>query len=248
MMGNNTNFGNHISKRFDEELESLRTEFLSMGGLVEKQIADAIHSLLDADPRLAEEVIRKDNEVNAFERKLDEGIEKVLARRQPAASDLRLLLMLSKSITDLERIGDEAAKIAKVAKTMIDEGESPRGYRETRNIGNQVRLMIHEVLDSLARFNAEQALRVMQADVDIVDAEYQTAMRALLTYLMEDSRHIKRVINVMWVLRAIERIGDHARNVAEQVIYVISGDDVRHIDADELEKRMIASGTISNEE
>lgn len=238
-------FKNHISTQYDKELEALRTEFLAMGGLIEKQFADAIHSLLDTDIHMAEDVIFKDKMVNDLERSLDESIARVLAKRQPAAKDLRLILMLSKSITDLERIGDESVKIARIAKAMMEEGDSPRGYRETRNISNQVRLMIHEVLDAFARFNAEQALRVMQADVDI-DYEYQTAMRALLTYLMEDGRYISRIINVMWVLRAVERVGDHARNVAEQVIYVISGNDVRHLEVEDLEKNMIEEGHIDN--
>lgn len=227
-------FTSHISKKFDEELESLRTQFLSMGGLIEKQFTDAIHALLDANIDLAEEVITKDHLVNDLEGKLDASIEKILARRQPTARDLRLVMMMSKSITDLERMGDEAAKIARVAKAMVDEGESPRGYRETRNISNQVRLMIYEVLDSFARFDLEQAVKVMHADT-VIDEEYQSAMRSLLTYIMEDGKYISRVINVMWVLRAIERVGDHGRNIAEQVIYVISGKDVRHIGFTELE-------------
>lgn len=230
-------FKSHISKQFDAELEDLRSVFLEMGGLVEKQIADGIHSLLDGNISQAEAVIDKDAEVNNFERYLDENIERILARRQPTAIDLRLIIMLSKSITDLERMGDEAVKIARIAKQMYEDGESPRGYRETRNIGNQVRLMIHEALDSFARFDADQALTVMHADGDI-DAEYQSTIRALLTYIMEDSRFVSRIINVMWVLRAIERIGDHARNIAEQVIYIVSGDDVRHTSLDDVEEKI----------
>lgn len=236
-------FKNHISTKYDSELESLRTEFLSMGGFVEKQITDAIHSLVDADLHLAEDVVLKDSTVNDFERSLDNIIAKIMTRRQPAGKDLRLLLMISKSVTDLERMGDEAVKIARVAMTMANEGESPRGYRETRNMGNQVRVMIHEMLDAFARFDAEQSLAVMRSDVD-VDYEYQTAMRALLTYLIEDSHYIKRVINVMWVLRAIERIGDHTRNVAEQIIYVISGDDVRHMNVEDIGLTVTENGSV----
>lgn len=145
-----------------------------------------------------------------------------LARRQPAASDLRMIIAVSKSITDLERIGDEAAKIARYAKVLCEEGESPRGYVETRHIGNQVRLMIHDTLDAFARLDVDQAFKVMREDGNI-DIEYKTATRALMTYMMEDPRYITRVLNVLWVLRGLERIGDHARNISEQLIYMVKG-------------------------
>jgi phosphate transport system protein len=144
---------------------------------------------------------------------------------------------MSKANTDLERIGDEAAKIARIAQSLCEDGESPRGYMETRHIGNQVRVMIHDALDAFARLDAEQALRVMMADADI-DREYQSATRTLMTYMIEDPRHIARVINVMWVLRSLERIGDHARNISEQVIYMVKGLDVRHTSFEEVEKHI----------
>ena len=229
------NYKGHISQQFDEDLEGLRSRFMQMGGLVEQQVTDAIHALLDMDMALAMQVEQQDRQVNLLETQIDEAISRLLARRQPAASDLRLVLAISKSNTDLERIGDEAVKIARVAQSITEEGESPRGYTETRHIGSQVRLMLRDALDAFARLDIQQSLNVIQADTD-VDREYQTAMRSIMTYLIEDARYISRVIGVMWVLRALERIGDHARNIGEQTIYAVKGADVRHRHPDSIEQ------------
>jgi phosphate transport system protein len=230
-------YGQHISQQFNAELEEVRSHFLAMGGLVEKQVGDAMHSLLDADSALAVSVQANDHKINAMETRIDEELVRILARRQPAASDLRMIIAISKSLTDLERIGDEAAKIARYAQVLCEEGESPRGYMETRHIGNQVRLMIHDTLDAFARLDIEQAFKVMQADSEI-DLEYKTATRALMTYMMEDPRYISRVLNVLWVLRGLERIGDHARNISEQLIYLVKGADVRHTSYEVIEKKI----------
>jgi phosphate transport system protein len=230
-------YGQHISQQFNAELEEVRSHFLAMGGLVEKQVGDAMHSLLDADSALAVTVQANDHKINAMETRIDEELVRILARRQPAASDLRMIIAISKSLTDLERIGDEAAKIARYAQALCEEGESPRGYMETRHIGNQVRLMIHDTLDAFARLDIEQAFKVMQADSEI-DLEYKTATRALMTYMMEDPRYISRVLNVLWVLRGLERIGDHARNISEQLIYLVKGADVRHTSYEVIEKKI----------
>ena len=236
-MPNHEDFTHHISQQFNADLEEVRTQFLAMGGLVEQQVADGIHALLDTDAAMAMAVQQTDKRVNQMESQIDESLVRILARRQPAASDLRMVIAISKANTDLERIGDEASKIARIAQALSEEGESPRGYTEARHIGNQVRLMIHEALDAFARLDAEQALRVMQTDADI-DREYQSATRALMTYMMEDPRYISRVINVLWVLRALERVGDHARNISEQVIYIAKGLDVRHTSLDEIEEHV----------
>ena len=230
-------YGHHISQQFNAELEDVRSHFLAMGGLVEKQVSDAMHALLDADSALAVAVQANDHRINAMETRIDEELVRILARRQHAASDLRMIIAISKSLTDLERIGDEAAKIARYAQALCEEGESPRGYMETRHIGNQVRLMIHDTLDAFARLDVEQAFKVMQADSEI-DLEYKTATRALMTYMMEDSRYISRVLNVMWVLRCLERIGDHSRNISEQLIYLVKGADVRHVSYDIIDKKL----------
>lgn len=232
-------FSHHISSQFNENLQDVNTQFMSMGGLVEQQVTNAIHALLETNAALAMKVQFEDQAVNRFETQIDEALTLILARRQPAASDLRMVIAISKANTDLERMGDEAAKIARIAQALSEEGESPRGYTETRHIGNQVRLMIHDALDAFARLDADQALLVMQADADI-DREYQSATRTLMTYMMEDPRHISRVINVLWVLRSLERIGDHARNIAEQVIYMVKGMDVRHTSFESIEKKINA--------
>ena len=237
MPATNEEYSHHISQKFNSELEEIRTHFLEMGGLVEKQVTDAIHSLLDADSALAISVQANDKHINAMESKLDDELVRILARRQPAASDLRMIVAISKAITDLERIGDEASKVARYAQALCEEGESPRGYVETRHIGNQVRVMIHDTLDAFARLDVQQAFNVMQSDSEI-DLEYKTATRALMTYMMEDPRYISRVLNVMWVLRSLERIGDHARNVAEQVIYLVKGADVRHVSYDVVKQKV----------
>ncbi len=227
----------HISAQFNAELEDIRSNFLTMGGMVEKQVVDAIQSLLDADSNLAEKVQAADKQINQMERQIDEELVRILARRQPAASDLRFIIAIGKSITDLERIGDEAAKVARYALALTEEGESPRGYTESHHIGNQVRVMVHDALDAFARFDAELAFRVMQDD-NVIDSEYKTALRALMTYMMEDPRSISRVLNVMWVLRSLERIGDHARNISEQLIFLVKGSDVRHTSYDEVERQL----------
>lgn len=234
---NKEDYGHHISQQFNAELEEIRTHFLAMGGLVEKQVSDAMHALLDGDSALAETVMQNDQKINMMETRIDEELVRILARRQPAASDLRMIIAVSKSITDLERIGDESAKIARYAKALCEEGESPRGYVETRHIGNQVRLMIHDTLDAFARLDVDQAFKVMREDGNI-DIEYKTATRALMTYMMEDPRFITRVLNVLWVLRCLERIGDHARNISEQLIYMVKGADVRHTSYDVIEKKL----------
>lgn len=226
-MINKDSLTHHISAQFNAELEEIRSHLLAMGGLVEKQVTDAVNALIDADSGLAQQVREVDAQINQMERDIDEECVRILARRQPAASDLRLIISISKSVIDLERIGDEATKIAKRAIDLCEEGQAPRGYVEIRHIGEQVRKMVQEALDAFARFDADLALSVAQYD-KIVDREYKSALRELATYMMEDPRSISRVLSVIWALRSLERIGDHARNIAELVIYLVRGTDVRH--------------------
>ena len=230
-------FGQHSSSQFNEELESIRTHLMEMGGLVEKQVVDALEALLRADSALADRVLKTEERVDELEMRIDEECALVLALRQPAASDLRLIIAVTKAVSDLERIGDESAKIASMALQLSEQGESPRGYVEVRHIGNNVRNMLRDALDAFARFDAEKALEVAAEDNE-VDMEYRSAMRSLVTFMMEDPRSISRVLNIIWSLRALERIGDHARNIAEQVIYLVKGKDVRHISVDEMKKRL----------
>ena len=230
-------FGEHSSSQFNDALESIRNNLMEMGGLVEKQVVDALQALLQADSALAEKVMETEDKVDKLETLIDEECTKVLALRQPAASDLRLIIAVTKAVSDLERIGDESAKIARMGQQLAEEGESPRGYVEVRHIGNHVRNMLRDTLDAFARFDAKKALEVAAEDKE-VDLEYRSAMRSLVTFMMEDPRSISRVLNIIWSLRALERIGDHARNIGEQVIYLVEGKDVRHISVDEIEAKL----------
>lgn len=226
-------YTHHISQQYNIELDEVKTHLLQMGGMVETQVQEAISALIEADSAKANMVVATDRKINSMEVSIDEECARILARRQPAASDLRLVLAVTKTITDLERIGDEATKIARRAIDLSEEGMAPRGYVEIRHIGEQVCKMVQEALDAFARLDAEQALRVAQHD-KAVDLEYNTAMRELVTFMMEDPRSISRVLNVLWSLRALERIGDHARNIAEYVVYLVKGKDVRHVGLTEM--------------
>lgn len=231
------NLDQHISQQFNADLEDLKTQLLEMGGLVEQQTINAVNAITTADGDLAEKVIIAEEEVDLREMKLDENCTMVLARRQPAASDLRMVLAVAKITRDLERMGDEAHKVAKMSIHLNEDGEAPRGYVELRHIGSIVHQMVITALDAFARFDVDMALKVAHEDKK-VDQEYKTAMRELITYMMEDPRSISRVMNIIWALRALERIGDHARNIAEHVIYLVKGLDVRHISVKEMERQL----------
>lgn len=236
-----TNGGSqHISRRFDEEMENLRHKVLKMGGLVEQQISGAIEALQNTDAAAAEKIIRKDHKVNTLEVNIDEDCTQVLARRQPAASDLRMVVAVIKTITDLERIGDEAEKIARMALNLAEEDAvfSAR-YAGIHHLGDLVKRMIHDVLDAYARLDADAALQVVRDD-DETDKEYQDLIRMLVTYMMEDPRNISEVLDVIWAARALERIGDHAKNIGEYIIYLVKGKDVRHLELDEIEKDFLS--------
>ena len=228
-----SHFGQHSSTQFNEEMESIRSHLMEMGGLVEKQVIDSLQALLQADSELADKVLENEDRVDGLEKLIDEECAHVLALRQPAASDLRMIIAVSKCVSDLERVGDESAKIARMAIQLTEEGESPRGYVEVRHIGNHVRGMLRDSLDAFARFDADKAVEVAAEDNE-VDLEYRSAMRSLVTFMMEDPRSISRVLNIIWSLRALERIGDHARNIAEQLIFLVKGKDVRHISVEEI--------------
>ncbi|MBR9909926.1 MAG: phosphate signaling complex protein PhoU [Gammaproteobacteria bacterium] len=229
--------GQHISGQFNADLEALKTELLEMGGLVEEQVISAVKAITSADSELAEQVITREEEVDNFEVKLDEQCTLVLARRQPAAGDLRMVLAVAKIIRDLERMGDEAQKIAKMALELNEEGEAPRGYVELRHIGSLVHQMVINTLDCFARFDVNLALNVAKED-GRVDQEYKSAMRELATYMMEDPRSISRVLNIVWAIRSLERIGDHSRNIAEHVIFLVKGLDVRHVSVKEMQRKL----------
>lgn len=223
----------HISARFNTELESLRNQMLEMGGKVEQQLSAALDALMNMDSGEAEMIVGKDDEVNQMEMAIDEECATIIARRQPTASDLRLVIAIIKVNTDLERIGDEAAKVAKQAVRLSEDGKSPSNFIEIRHIGIRVAAMLRQALDAFARLDVNQAVAVVKGDLE-VDKEYGSAMRSLVTFMMEDPRDIGAILNEMWALRSLERIGDHACNIAEHVVYLVRGLDVRHGRLDEL--------------
>jgi phosphate transport system protein len=228
----------HISRQFNAELEDIRSRVLQMGGLVERQIGQAISALVNADTAIAEAVVTEDYKVNQMEVAIDEECSQIIARRQPAASDLRLVVAVIKTITDMERIGDEAEKIARMAIRLATEERPKNNYMEIQALGNHVRQMVHDALDAFARLDVEAAIRVARED-EQVDREYDGIMRQMITYMMEDPRSISRTLNVVWAARALERIGDHACNICEYIIYLVKGKDVRHTSLEQIEKEIL---------
>ncbi|MGF1908843.1 phosphate signaling complex protein PhoU [Vibrio kasasachensis] len=221
------NFGRHISGQFNAELESIRTHVLTMGGLVEQQLSFAMQALHNEDVELAGKVVRDDHKVNAMEVSIDEACTRIIAKRQPTAKDLRLVMAIIKTITDLERIGDVAARIAKVAI------ENPSSQDKQFNVSleplcRQAVNMLHQVLDAFARMDVDAAAAVYKMD-DRLDAEYEAVIRQLMTYMMEDPKNIPQILQVMWSARAIERVGDRCQNICEYIIYFVKGKDVRHL-------------------
>lgn len=232
-----TDLSPHISSRFNDDLEAVRASLLRMGGLVEAQLKKCLATLSEADSVLAAEVVRDDEQVNRMEVEIDEACLRILATRAPAAGDLRLIVAIIKAITDLERVGDEARKIAHISLRLATLERPADRYREVRHLGRLVEDMVHEALDAFARMDAEAALRVPQLDRQ-VDEEYESIQRQCVTFMMEDPRQIRRMLDVTWAARALERVGDHAKNIAEYVIYMVHGQDVRHTRLEEVELRL----------
>jgi phosphate transport system protein len=202
---------------------------------VEEQIGNAISALGGGDVGLAEEVMQNDMRVNAFEVGIDEQCSQILARHQPAASDLRFVIAVIKTITDLERIGDQAERVARMALQLARKDRPKNQYSDVVSLGERVLAMVHGALDAFARMDVEAAVAVARSDV-AVDNDYESIMRQSITFMMEDPRTISRVMDVIWAIRALERIGDHARNMCEYIIYLVKGKDVRHIGLDQMEE------------
>ena len=228
----------HTSKQFDQELEAVRARVLQMGGLVEEQIINAMEALSTGNIELANTVMANDHRVNAFEVGLDEECSMIIARRQPTASDLRMLLTVIKTITDLERIGDEASKVARMATLIYatDRIVAPR-FTEIKHMATIVLDMLRKALDGFARLEVSNASLIARFD-EAVDEEYRMVLRHLITYMMEDPRTISMFIEIIFAAKAVERMGDHAKNMSEYVVYMVKGKDVRHTTVEEIEREV----------
>lgn len=231
-------FSQHISRRFNEELEELRTDVLRMGGLVESQLDSAIEAITAGDSAMGLRVADEDYRVNEMEVAIDEECSRILAMRAPAAGDLRLIVAVIKTITDLERIGDEAQKIGRLASRLATEAQPHDHYNELKSLGEHVQAMVHDALDAFSRLDTVDALNVVEED-KLVDEEYDMIARQCISMMMEDPRTIRRFMDVSWSARALERIGDHAKNISEYVIYLVHGRDVRHLSLSEVRDEVV---------
>lgn len=226
-MNNDLNLTQHISHRFNEELEDVRSKVLTMGGLVEEQVSNGVQALVKSDATLGESVASMDYKVNAMEVELDEQCMQILARRQPAASDLRLIVAVIKTITDLERIGDQAEKLGQLAINLSHEAIPQERFTELAHMGKLVQEILHSTLDAFARLDTNAALATINMDSE-VDKEFDALSRQLITYMMEDPRQIRSSLQISWCGRAIERVGDHCKNICEYILFLVEGKDLRH--------------------
>ncbi len=227
----------HMSTQFDAELSGISGRVLEMGGLVESQVSQAVKALTDFDGELAADVLAHEDRVNQMEVEIDRDLSAIIARRQPTARDLRLLIAVSKTIANLERVGDEAARIARTVQRLINTGVSTRLRLPVSDLGFEAELAIAQLrkaLDAFARLDTARALEVLKQD-DQIDQEFDGLMRKLITDMMEDPRTISSSIDLVFVAKAIERVGDHAKNLAEAIIYVVKGTDVRHTSLEDVE-------------
>lgn len=220
----------HSSRQYELDLEAIRSKVLLMGGVVEKQFQDAMICFRNLNEHEADRIIAADLEVNQMEVALDDACSHLIVKRQPAANDLRTVMATIKAITDLERIGDEATKIARAARTMHQRGMTPIAHEEiVRVMADTAGDLLHDALDAFARLDEKQATRLILQD-EIIDHEFRSVMRNVITFMMEDPRTISASLDTLWVAKAIERIGDHAKNIAEYVVYIVEGKDIRHTD------------------
>ena len=227
-----SNFTDHISRRFNKDIEDLRNTVLSMGGLVETQLSKAIAAIVSGDSELGLQVANDDYKVNNLEVEIDEECSRILATRAPAAGDLRLIVAIIKTITDLERIGDEAKRVARMVEEELNGAMAEDVRHELEHMGNLVREMLRMILDAFARLDVESAVRVVKAD-NRVDVKYVSITRQLMTYMAQDPKSIPRVLNILWAARAMERMGDRCGNIAEYIFYLVHGRDIRHTELDD---------------
>ena len=229
----------HLSKKYDQDLETLRSGVLQMGGLVEAQIRNAIDAFSSGNMDLVDQVIANEARVDECEVRVDNDCSHIIVKRQPAANDLRLIMAISKTVTDLERMGDEAEKIARMSKQIHERGRiEPQRFANVRHAATVALSMLRQALDAFARLDAAEAASVIREDVAI-DTEFRSILRQLITFMMEDPRTISTALEIVWIAKAIERIGDHAKNIAEDVIYIVKGKDVRHSNIEEIEREAL---------
>lgn len=225
----------HTNKQFHSDLEVTRSLFLQMGGIVETMVREAMEALFTGDLSLVDSVREREKEVNALEIEIDERITYLIARNQPTAIDLRMLLSVSKMLTDMERCGDEAERIAKMSRRLYESNRSYEPVVELSHMSSSVTGMINSALDAFARQDAIHAAEIVRTDKE-VDRAWKGSLRHIITYMIEDPRYISHSIDLIFIARALERIGDHAKNMAERVIYMVRGDDVRHTSAKNAER------------
>ncbi len=228
-------FNQHTSQSYNDELEDIRNLLLNMGGMVEKQLQKSVQSLLSGDLKLAKKVIKKDLGINAMEVRIDEECTQIIAKRQPAASDLRLIIAVIKSITDLERIGDEAEKIAKNAIYLISKNYKSEYFFGLESLALLVAENLKEALNSLARLDVEKALEVAVND-DVVDKAFESLNKDLIGFMSKEPQDLKKIVRLSWSAKALEKIGDHTKNICEYVIYLVKGKDVRHLDLETIKE------------
>ena len=225
--------GEHISRRFNEELEDVRSRVLHMGGVVEEQLANALRVLVNDESDLARDVMDADAIVNSLEVEIDEECTRIVARRQPAATDLRLVMTVSKTLNELERMGDEAKRVAKMSRKDMGGVLEDEVRAELTHLGDMVRTMLRQVLDAFARTDVDTAVQVVKADRK-VDKKYKKITKHLIDLMIEDPEAIPAVMKIMWAVRSLERLGDRCQNIAENIIYMVLGMDVRHIKLDDV--------------
>jgi phosphate transport system protein len=229
--------GGHISRQFDQELDEIRSRVLKMGGLVEAQLDKTLDALRSGDSSGITDVEKLDSKVNKLEMQIDEECTQILAKRQPAAGDLRMIIATTKSVRDLERIGDEAERVAHMVRHVLDNGAAPKSYSGLLALGEEVKELLHDTLNTYARMETRSAVKNMRKDQD-VDDEYARVLMHLIEFMKTDPDHIAGALDVMWAARSLERIGDHCINICENVIYLVEGEDVRHTKLSRIKKQL----------
>lgn len=236
-MNEDVMIGGHISRQFDLELDEIRSRVLKMGGLVESQLDKTLEALRDGDSEQIIDIEKLDRKVNALEMKIDEECAQILAKRQPAAGDLRMIIATTKSVRDLERIGDEAERVARMIRHAFDNDASVKAFKGLLSLGEHVKELLNATLNTYARMQTRSAVKNMRKDQEI-DEEYSRVVVRLVDFMKKDPNNISDALDVMWAARSLERIGDHCINICENVIYLVEGQDVRHSDIEEIDEQL----------